>query len=134
VYITGLSYDTWSGPSGQAPLHAHSGYCDIVVFKLDAAGSYQWHTFYGLEADGYMTQGSDSGNGIAVDSSGNIYIAGGSNGSWNGPGGEPPLHEFMIDLFITYYEGYHDITVLKLKTGIHADDYMNLPLVFNSSE
>ena len=34
VYVAGLSAATWSGPSGESPLHEHSGSDDIAVLKL----------------------------------------------------------------------------------------------------
>jgi hypothetical protein len=44
---------------------------------------HQWHTFYG-------SSNSDYGNGIAVGPSGNVYVAGESYATWNGPGNTPP--------------------------------------------
>jgi len=85
VYVTGHSYDTWSGPGDAAPLHEHSGYGDAHIVKLNSNGEYQWHTFYGSDHWDY-------GNAIAVDVSGNVYVTGESNYSWNGPGGEYPRH------------------------------------------
>ncbi len=75
VCVTGQSAATWNGPSGQIPLNAYSG--QIFVLKLDTSGAYQWHTFYG--------SGGDSGNGIAVDGSGNVCVTGQSAATWNGP-------------------------------------------------
>ena len=103
VYVTGYSDDTWNGDTGEAPLHAHSGGYDILVLKLTSAGDYQWHSFYG-------SQDYDYGHGIAFDAMGNLYVAGTSSATWNGPGGEPPLHA---------YSGNSDILVLKL-TGAGA--------------
>jgi hypothetical protein len=98
VYITGFSGSSWDGPAGQAPLHAHGGYVDIVVVKLGSAGEYQWHTFYGSPE-------YNEGYAIAVDGSGGVYITGFDEGSWNGPAGQAPLHA---------YSGGWDIGVLKL--------------------
>jgi hypothetical protein len=64
--------------------------------------TYQWHTFYGSAA------GVDDGTGIAVDSSGNVYVTGYSYATWNGPGPTAPLN---------VYSGNADIFVLKLNTG-----------------
>jgi hypothetical protein len=117
VYITGQSVGSWDGPAGQAPLHAYSGNNDIVVLKLDAAGAYQWHTFYGSTS-------ADYGAGIAVDGSGGVCITGYISGSWVGPTGQAPLHA---------YRGNNDIVVLKLDAagayqwhtfyGSPSDDY-----------
>ena len=104
VYVTGYSNATWSGPSGQNPLHAYSGNYDIFMLKLNSSGAYQWHTFYG-------SSGVDEGYGIAVDGSGNVYVTGYSYGTWNGPAGEIPLHA---------YSGYYDIFVLKISGCSHS--------------
>jgi hypothetical protein len=91
VYITGYSYlRNWG-----TPLHAHSGARDIFVIKLNSQGVYQWHTFYG-------SSGDETGYGIAVDGSGNVYVTGDS-GSWGSP-----LHA---------HSGGGDIVVLKLDTN-----------------
>ena len=100
VYITGGS-EFWTGPSDQAPLHNYSGQSDIFVVKLDSAGTYQWHTFYGA------TSGEDGGDLIAIDGSGWIYICGASDATWGGPSGQSPLHGHTGS-------GDFDITVLKL--------------------
>ena len=99
VYVTGISVSSWNGPDGQSPLHAHTGYSDILVLKLDSSGAYQWHTFYG-------SNDLDYGYGIAADGSGNVYVTGTSSESWNGPTGESPLHSNS--------GGYDDIFILKL--------------------
>jgi hypothetical protein len=104
VYVTGSSYATWNGPAGQSPLHAHTGYYDIFVLKLDSSGAYQWHTFYGAGSSSW-----DAGYGIATDGSGNLYVTGASGGAWNGPGGQSPLHAHSGE--------YSDIFVLKLNSS-----------------
>ena len=112
VYITGYSSASWNGPGSctvagvpPCPLHA-SG--NNFVLKLDSTGAYQWHTFYG-------GTNSSADSGIAVDSSGNVYMTGYSYASWNGPGSctiagtSPcPLNDFS---------GNYDSFVLKLDTN-----------------
>jgi len=101
VYITGSSRLPWQGDGGANPLHAHSGYEDIVVIKLNSAGTYQWHTFYGAEGT------EEQGRGIAVDGNSNVYIAGYSGNTWQ-VGLVGPLHA---------HSGYDDIVVLKLNSN-----------------
>jgi parallel beta-helix repeat protein len=107
VYITGFSSGTWNGPAQQSPLHAYMAAGDIFVLKLDSSGSYQWHTFYG-------SGDTDYGMGIATDGGGNVYVAGYSNGTWNGPGGRSPLHA---------YTGNGDIFILKLSRVLSGFDF-----------
>ena len=105
LYVMGGSSDPWNGPAGQSPLHDHSGgvYGDIVVLKLNSNGSYQWHTFYGA---GSSIRGQ--GHGIATDVSGNVYVTGENESTWNGPAGQSPLHD---------HSGGYDIVVLKLNSN-----------------
>ena len=111
VYVTGYSNATWDGPAGQHPLYNFHGHDknDILVLKLNSSGAYQWHTFYGVPADGL--DWSDFGLGIAVAASGNVYVTGYSHASWVGPAGQNPLHAF------SYYKGATDIFVLKLNSS-----------------
>ncbi len=94
VYITGYSRATWGNP-----IHAYSGSSDIVVVKLNSAGAYQWHTFYGSSST------NDEGKGIAVDANSNVYITGYSNATWQGDSGQNPLNG---------HSGGFDIVVVKL--------------------
>ncbi len=92
VYVTGYSYGTWG-----FPLNAYSGNSDIFVLKLSSSGAVQWNTFFG------SSSGYDAGNGIAVDSSGNVYVTGYSYGTWGFP--------------LNAYSGDYDIFVLKLSSS-----------------
>jgi len=125
VYITGYSLVEWSGPGGEVPKHAHSGNgiingkFDMFILKLDNNGQYQWHTFYAGWTNGVL-------NGIAVDRSGNAYVTGASDQTWNGPGDAAPLNE---------YSGGDDITVLKLDSdgeykwhAFYGGSYSNIVL------
>jgi hypothetical protein len=109
VYVTGYSEDAWNGPAGQIPVNGHSAgeNRDLVVIKVDTDGAYVWHTFHGSSGS------TDYGQGIALDQSANIYIAGGSNFTWNGPGDTPPLHGHAGG-------STYDFSVLKLNnTGTY---------------
>ena len=93
LYIAGTTTKSWSGPSGQSPLHAFSGVSDLFVLKLNDSGAYQWHTFFG-------SPWYDYGNDIAVNGR-NLYLTGLSQGSWNGPSGQSPLHPYSaLDMFV----------------------------------
>jgi hypothetical protein len=72
VYVTGESGATWG-----TPVRAFSSY-DAFVAKLDANGALIWNTFLGGNAE-------TDGRGVAVDGSGNVYIAGISHGPWGTP-------------------------------------------------
>jgi hypothetical protein len=73
VYVTGQSGATWG-----APVNAYTGGIDACVAKLNSAGARQWNTFMG-------SAGEDWGYSIAVDSGGNVYVAGYSDATWGAP-------------------------------------------------
>ncbi len=103
VYVAGQSFFSWTGPSpSDTPRHAHSGNDDIVVLKLDSAGTYQWHTFYGSDDWDYS-------RGIVADGSGGVYTVGYSSLTWNGPN--------LLDTPLHAHTGGYDITVLKLTSA-----------------
>jgi hypothetical protein len=99
VIVAGYSPASWSGPDSVSPLNPYAGYRDMVVLKLNSMGAYQWHTFYGSSING------DTSYAVTNDANGNIFIAGDSGGSWNGPGDTVPLNA---------YKGSSDIVVVKL--------------------
>ncbi len=94
----------WLGDNDAAPLHSCSGGTDWAVLKLNGAGAYQWHTFYGSAQ--YDTFGLSAR--IALDPNGGVYFTGASRGNWSGDGGVPPLHP---------YENSISLGVLKLNTA-----------------
>ncbi len=100
VYVVGASENGWLGPGNAPPKNSYTGNIDIAVIKLNSAGAYQWHTFYG--SDGY-----DYGRDIAVDSLDGIYVVGDSSKPWNGPAGWPPLNG---------YSGGYDFVAVKLNS------------------
>lgn len=103
IFITGVSTYSWLGDGDTPPLHDVSGSQDIFVLRLNSAGAYQWHTFYGSDQ---MEYGHD-----ITASADYIYITGSSPASWLGDGGAQPLHPF---------EGTRGITVIKLNhTGAY---------------
>jgi hypothetical protein len=73
VYVAGESPATWG-----SPVRPFAVWSDAFVAKLNGSGALQWNTFLG-GAD------NDYGEGIAVDKSGNVYVAGGGLGTWGSP-------------------------------------------------
>ncbi|MBN1856610.1 MAG: SBBP repeat-containing protein [Dehalococcoidia bacterium] len=76
AYVAGKSNGTWG-----TPVRAYTGndYDDAFAAAIDCSdGSLTWNTFLGGD-------GTDSGNGIAVDGSGNVYITGTSDATWGDP-------------------------------------------------
>ncbi|NOQ80496.1 MAG: hypothetical protein GQ546_13985 [Gammaproteobacteria bacterium] len=70
VYITGSFWYTVDFDPGEGTAELTSGgQTDIFVLKLDVNGSFQW-------VNGMGGTSFDSSGGIAVDTSGNVYIAG----------------------------------------------------------
>jgi hypothetical protein len=108
IYVTGYSFD-WNGPADKPPLQAYSGdSTQAFILKLNAAGEYQWHTFYGSGTnDGDF---NDEGHAIATDSSNNVYVAISSQGAWKGP--LPQEQEPKNS-----YSGAQDMAVLKLNSA-----------------
>lgn len=89
IYVTGYSRTTWGNPV----LAKDGTTSDAFVAKLDSDGKLLWNTFLG-------GTGSDWGNGIAVDNSGNSYVTGISYATWHTP--------------VSMFKGYHDAFVAGL--------------------
>lgn len=85
VYMTGFTEGFLHG-------NTNMGWQDIVLVKYNAAGAWQWSRVWG-------TNGTDRGIAVAVDLSGNIYVAGYSDGQLDGqpkPGG--------YDMFLSKFD------------------------------
>lgn len=84
VYITGYS-------SGDIDGHTNAGGNDCFVLKFDAAGIQQWSRHLATGVD-------DEGTDITVDSSGNIFVTGGTLGDLDGNGNNGDR-----DIFVTKF-------------------------------
>jgi hypothetical protein len=73
IFVTGTSSATWG-----SPVRAYTGNQDVFVAKLLSNGLLDWNTFLG-SANG------DDGYGIALDSSGFVYVTGNSSATWGSP-------------------------------------------------
>jgi hypothetical protein len=107
IHLVGFSNGTWG-----SPVNAYNGNWDTFVACLDTSGNLLWNTFLG-------SGGADCGYGIALDSSGNVYVTGDSYGSWGAP--------------INAYSGENDVFMAALDDsgnlrwntflGSASDDY-----------
>lgn len=91
VYLSGNSSATWG-----TPVTAFSSGDDGYASKFDSTGNLTWNTFLG-------GSGTDSGNGIAVDGSGNVYVGGDSSATWGSP--------------VQAFSGTQDTSVAKLNSS-----------------
>lgn len=78
VYVTGESPFTWG-----TPVNSHVDLRDVFVAKLDGSGNLIWNTFLGRNF-------GDFGQGIAIDSSSNIYVVGWSRD------GSPGISDVLV--------------------------------------
>jgi hypothetical protein len=102
IFITGYyGYYGTAVNFGGGPLPLSAGTTgmveDVFVAKLTPSGGYVW-------ANGYGGTGYDSGNGIAVDGSGNAVIVGSFQGSLN-LGGSTFASAGGYDIFVAKYAG-----------------------------
>ena len=102
IYVAGIGRP-FLGSSGQAPLHpftddGETAYNDdLFVLKLNPAGAYVWHTWYGSpgEEAHYSTK-------PLTDSRGDVFVVGAEGSesygamSWNGPDGQAPLRPYKV--------------------------------------
>lgn len=92
VYVSGTAGGTWG-----SPINPHTGqWYDPFVAKLDSSGDLEWHTFWGAGS-------LDSGEGIAVDGSSNVYVVGTCHATWASP--------------VDGYAGGTDACAVKLDTN-----------------
>ena len=85
VTVAGTSSFTWGSPA-----RAFGGGDDAYAATLDSSGALAWNTFLG-------GTGNDGGNALAVDGSGNLYMAGYSSATWGSPVG---AYSASTDIFV----------------------------------
>ena len=102
VIVAGTSLSSWDGPGGEEPLTPFAGGECFFVLKLDTAGNYLWHAFYGPA----LAWDNNRNYSVAVNGAGDIHVATRSSAPWSGPDGESPLRA---------HTGEDDIVILKLE-------------------
>jgi len=108
IYVTGYCDATWGTPI--SPYSGGDG--DGFIAKLNSSGALQWNTFIGGGGEDYCT-------GIALDSGGNVYVSGGSWGSWGAP--VNPYTGFMDGIVVKF----NSSGVLQWNTFMGASDWDN---------
>ena len=84
VYVVGYTFGDLDG-------NTNTGASDIFVVKYNSSGTHQWTKQLG-------TSSTDTANGVTTDSSGNVYVAGGTYGGLDGN-----TSAGVNDLFIVKY-------------------------------
>ena len=82
VYVTGITYGGLDGNSNKDN-------ADLFVVKYNSSGTKQWTKQYG-------TGQYDEARGVATDSSGNVYVVGGTKGNLNGISNSGRTDAFVI--------------------------------------
>ncbi|NIP17691.1 MAG: hypothetical protein GWM87_05730 [Xanthomonadales bacterium] len=120
VYVTGRSDYTWGAPMiGFHGLQATAPYApsdvgceDAFVARLSSAdGALLWNTFVG----GFWL---DSGQDVAIDSAGNVYVTG---WSWD-PWGDPVRDHYGVDAFVAQFEAWGNMGWHTFLGGGNYDD------------
>jgi len=117
IYAAGSANATYGMPVG-----AYSMLDDAWVVKLDATGSEEWHTFLG-------GSGTDLAFGVAVDGSGNVFVAGHSNVAW----GMAPIRAFTTNLgafdgFVAKLDGNGNLLWHTFLGGLGFDEILGVDL------
>jgi hypothetical protein len=102
VFVAGTTEATWG-----TPVNAYTGDNEAFTAKLNSNGVLQWNTFMGSAAPFNGSSGHDDGNAIAIDGSGNVYVAGKSESTWGTP--------------VDAYTGDSDAFVARLPASIDSD-------------
>jgi hypothetical protein len=120
VYVTGDSEATWG-----SPVRAFTaGNDDAFVAKLDGSGALQWNTFLGVS-------GFDYGYGIAVGTSGDVYVTGYSDATWGSP-----VRAFTVgdmDAFVAKLDGTGNLLWNTFLGGIGEDSSAGIAVDTNGN-
>jgi hypothetical protein len=130
VYATGDTTSSSWASGGWDISYDGSGFSDAYVVKLSAAGAHVWSTYLG------GTNSNDTGYGIAVDSSGNVYASGYTessgwvSGGWDtildgiGDGYVVKLSTAGAHIWSTYLGGMAEDSSKKIAVDSNGDAYV----------
>ncbi|MCI5151318.1 MAG: hypothetical protein D3916_18360, partial [Candidatus Electrothrix sp. MAN1_4] len=108
VYVTGSAYSGWYPVTSGAYSEKHNGYDELIVSKLSPdLSTLLASTFVGGNAN-------DTGNSIAFDNSGNIYVTGKSNSP------DYPTTARAYDKTYNGADGEYDLIVSKLTSDLSS--------------
>ena len=134
VYVTGDFQSTTSSlvdfnPWGAHDYHACNGFFDAFLSKIDSNGTFLWAKTWGGE-------GYDDSPAVAVDGSGNVYVAG-MYASLNidfdpaGGGAVFPAHDsgYVVDAFLSKFASDGTFRWVRAWGGQSADDVIGAVVV-----
>lgn len=116
VFVAGSSDDPWGSP---VLPHAGSNQRNALIAKLDSDGALQWHTFVGTS--------TEEARGIALDSSGNVHVAGLGQPTWGSPietGGQGFAAKFDPAGELLWNTFYGGIGVAPFDVAVNTIDEM----------
>ncbi len=125
VYVVTASSATWQGTN--APVRAYSAEEDGYAAKLDSNGGLIWNTFLGGSGYDYCTA-------IAVDGSGNVYVSGYSDATWQGT--DPAVRAYTSSLeeaFVARLDSSGGLTWNTFLGGSGIDLGLDIALVGNGN-
>jgi hypothetical protein len=97
IYVTGKTTGGWNyGTWGY--FTPFFGYEDVYVVKFDSSGVFSWYT-------GFGSRYYDTPSAITIDNSGNLYIAGTTNGNLFSPTLYDDLDNGYYDIFLAKFAG-----------------------------
>jgi len=113
IYVTGQTYGTLTGA-------ATAGLQDAFVAKFDPAGNRQWLRQFG-------SGGTDSGESVAIDPYGYVFVAGFTDGSLDGNG-----NIGSYDLFISRFDPQGNNRLTKQLGSTDSDQATSITIVGGS--
>jgi hypothetical protein len=101
VYITGKFNSTVDFDPGGGDIHTSKGGTDVFLSKFDSSGNFKWARTWG-------GSDHDSGNGVAADGSGNVYVTGYFRGTVDFDPGGGDLHTSNgpYDVFLSKFDPF----------------------------